>query len=267
MSVPGRLSIALCTALFVACSSAVGDKPGPPPTCPSCPSATTISGGVEASGGGVGGGSTGSGAGGDGQGGGETATVSGDVVVVDSLAFNSTSVYANPAFVYGDAPSGKEIGQPYDGVTFTIDGVARGNTWFLVVPTDTTDTVFPTYSKRHVAADKLSLSLLDQQVLTAIGLDAGLALSTLHAQIVLRVTDGKNPIQGITAESAGAGLILYDFGPTSYSIQNNATGDRGTIVLLNQSSTSITLTDAAANIYHVDVRPEAGTATLLDLVL
>ncbi len=267
MSVPGRLPIALCAALFVACSSSTGDKPGPPPTCPSCPSGSTLAGGVEASAAGVGGGSSGSGAGGDGQGGGETATVSGDVVVVNSLAFDSASTYAKPAFVYGDGPSGKQISKLYDGVTFTIDGVAKGDTWFLVVPDDTTDTVFPTYSGQRVAADKLTLPLLDQQVLSAIGLDAGLALSNQQAQIVLRVTDGKNPLQGITAESAGAGLILYDFGPTSYSIQNNATGDRGTIVLLNQSATSITLTDAVANIYHVDVRPDAGTATLLDLVL
>jgi hypothetical protein len=265
MSFPRPLPIALCAALFVACSSAT-NKPGPPPDCPSCHSATTI-GGVESSSGGVGG-SGGNGAGGEGQGGGETTTVSGKVVVVNSPAFDSAAAYAKAAVVYGEDPSGKELSEPYDGTSFTIDGVAKGDTWFLVVPNDTTDAAYPTYSLQPVADDKLTLPLLDQQVLSEIALDAGVALSSSEAQIVLRVTDTKNnPLQGITATSAGAGLILYDFGPASYSVQNKATGERGMIVILNQSSASITLTDAAAHVYHVDVRTEAGSATFLDLTL
>ena len=265
MSLPRPLPIALCAALFVACSSST-NNPGPPPKCPSCHSDTTI-GGVESSGGGVGGGG-GNGTGGAGQGGGETATVSGTVVVVNSPAFDTAAAYAKAAVVYGEDPSGKELAQPYDGTSFTIDGVATGDTWFLVEPNDTTDATFPTYSLQSVEDDKLKLPLLDQQVLSEIALDAGISLSSSQAQIVIRVTDGKNnPIEGITAESAGAGLILYDFGVASYSVQNKATADRGMIVILNQTSASITLTDTAAHVYHVDVRTEPGSATFLDLTL
>ncbi len=264
MSLPRPLPIALCAALFVACSTST-NKPGPPPECPSCQSATTI-GGVESSGGGVGGGSNGTG--GEGQGGGETATVSGNVVVINSPAFDTAAAYAKAAVVYGEDPSGKELSQPYNGTSFSIDGVATGDTWFLVEPNDTTDTAFPTYSLQRVADDKLTLPLLDEQVLSEIALDAGVTLSSSQAQVVIRVTDSKNnPLEGITAASAGAGLILYDFGPASYSVQNKATADRGMIVILNQTSASITLTDTAAHVYHVDVRAEAGSATFLDLTL
>jgi hypothetical protein len=264
MSLPRPLPIAVCAALFVACSSPT-NNPGPPPECPSCHSATTI-GGVESSVGGVGGGG-GNGAGGEGQGG-ETATVSGNVVIVNSPAFDTAAAYAKPAVVYGEDPSGKELSQPYDGTSFTIDGVATGDTWFLVEPSDISDAAFPTYSLQRVEDDKLTLPLLDQQVLAEIALDAGIALSSSQAQVVIRLTDSKNnPIGGITAESAGAGLILYDFGPASYSVQNKTTGERGLIVILNQTSSSITLTDTAAHVYHVDVRTEAGSATFLDLTL
>jgi hypothetical protein len=265
MSLSRWLPLVVCAALLGSCSSS-RVQPGPPPSCPSCPSATT-NGGVEAGSAGVGGGSSSSGAGGDGQGGGDTATVTGNVVVVDSLAFDNAVAYAKPASIYGEGPSGQQLGQPYDGASFTIDGVATGETWFLVVPKDAADTSFPTYSRQYVVGDKLTLPLLDQQVLASIALDAGLALSAQQAQIVLYVSDGAKPLKGITAQSAGAGQILYDFGPQSYSAQDKATGDRGMILLLNQSGTSITLTDAAAHVYHVDVRPEAGTATLLDVVL
>lgn len=264
MSLPRPLPIALCAALFVACSSST-NNPGPPPECPSCHSPIT-SGGVEAGSSGVGG-SGGEGSGG-GQGGGETATVSGKVVVVNSLAFDTAAAYVKAAVVYGEDPSGKELSQPYDGTSFTIDGVATGDTWFLVEPDDTTDAAFPTYSLQRVDDDPLTLPLLDQQVLAEVALDASVTLSTSEAQIVIRLTDGKNnPLQGITATSAGAGVILYDFGPASYSVQNKATGERGMIVILNQTSASITLTDTAAHVYHVDVRAEAGSATFLDLTL
>jgi hypothetical protein len=214
------------------------------------------------------GGSTGSGAGG--QGGGETVTVTGDAVRVDSLAFDNAVAYAKPAtisaFAYG--ASGQQISQPYNGVKFTIDGVTKGENWFFVAPMDTTDTVFPTYSLQVVDTAKLVLPLIDTQVLTTIGLDAGLALSTLEAQIVIFVSHGGQPLKGISATSAGAGLILYDFGPEAYSIQGKVTGDRGVIVLLNQSTTSITLTDPATmTTYHPVVRPDAGTATLMALEL
>lgn len=261
---PNRLIPAFCVALFVACGSAT-EKPGPPPDCPSCHSATTLAGGVEASG--VGGGGGSSGVGGNGQGGGEIATVTGNVVVVNNLAFDSASAYTKEATVYGDGPSGKQIGQPYDGATFTISGVAQGDTWFLVTPKDSSDTVFPTYSVQLVPSDKLVLPVLDQQVLSTIGLNAGLALSTQQAQIVIRVSRKGLTLSGITAESAGAGLILYDDGPSSYSENIKITGERGMIVLLNQSGTSITLSDTAANVYHVDVRATAGTASWLDLDL
>lgn len=248
------------TALFAACSSS-GEKPGPPPSCPTCVSATTMGG--QSTGSSGGGGS--SGAGGDGQGGGDTAKVTGDVVTVSSVAFNSVAAYTKPATVYGDGLSHQQIAQPYDGASFTIDGVRTGDTWFLVAPTSPSDLFFPTYSLQAVPADKLFLPLLDQDVLTKIAIEAGVALSTAQAQIVLRVTHAKSPRKGISAQSAGAGLVLYDFGPGTYSVQDKVTGDRGVIVLLNQASSSITLTDAAAHVYHVDVRPESGTATLLDV--
>jgi hypothetical protein len=216
---------------------------------------------------GSGGADGGSGEGGSGQGGGATVTVTGRVEVVNSLGFDATFAYTKPAFVYGDGLSGKQLGAEYDGTTFTIDGVAGGDTWFRVGPKDSSDAVFPTYSRPHIPADNLVLPMIEEQVLSTIGLSSGLALSTLHAQIVLRVTDGKNSLAGVSAESAGAGLILYDLGPADYSAQAKTTSSRGVIVLLNQASSSIVLTDAAAHTYQVDVRAEPGTATLLDLVL
>lgn len=262
------IPIVVSAALLCACNSAREQLP-PPPTCTGCAPSGGPPIGTETSGST----GTGSGSGGnDGQGGGATATVSGSVVTVSSLAFDSVSPYTKPAQVYADGPAGKKLSQPYDAGTFTIDGVATGDTWFLVAPKDTSDTVFPTWSLQPIPADKVTdklvLPLLDQQVLATIGLDAGLALSTLQAQIVLRVTDGKVPLAGVSAESAGAGLILYDLGATGYNAQTMVTAGRGIIVLLNaEASTTITLTDSAATEYSIDVRSEPGTATLLDLAL
>jgi hypothetical protein len=202
-----------------------------------------------------------------GAGGGDTATVTGTVAVVGGLAFDTSSAFTKPATLYADGPSGKELAQAYDGSPFTLAGVAKGRTWFLVVPKDTSETVFPTYSEQTVPAASLVLPVIDQPTLTILGLNVGLALSTLAAQIVLRVSDGTRPLAGVSAASAGAGLIVYDLGPGSSSAQTTATGDRGLIVLLNQSMTSIVLTNAKSQPYHLDVRPEQGTATLLDVVL
>ncbi len=217
------------------------------------------------------GGATGTGSGG--QGGGETVTVTGDVVTVNSFGFDAAIPYTKPGtvYVYAYGSSGQEISQPYSGVTFSLDNVTTGENWFRVLPMDTTDNVFPTYSVQNVGAGQLHLPLLDKQVLTTIGLDAGLQLSTLDAQIVIRVSRGGMPLKGIKAETPnglGAGEIVYDFGSGGYSKQAGATGDRGVIVLLNMTATSITLTDAATlTTYHPVVHPDPGTATLLDLEL
>jgi hypothetical protein len=259
-----RLSLlSLASALFCACSPAKVSLGAPPP----CQGCVPSGGGTKGPGTTGSGGGSGSGEGGNGQGGGETATVTGNVEAVNSFTFDTAFAYTKPGFIYGDGLAGKQLGAEYDGSVFTLEGVASGETWFRAGPKDTSDTVFPTYSVQHIPADKLVLPMLDQQVLQTIGLDAGLAISTLHAQIVLRVTDGTKPLAGITAESEGAGLILYDVGSASYSAQVTGTGARGIIVLLNQAPAAIVLTDAAAHTYQVDVRAIAGTATLLDLAL
>jgi hypothetical protein len=263
------IPIVVGASLFVACSA---DKtnPGPPPPCPACMSAGALMVDPASTSTGAGGAT---GAGGSGQGGGETVTVSGNVVTVDSLAFDSAIPYAKPGTVYAYAygSSAQELSQPYNGVTFSIDHVTTGENWFRVLPMDTTDNVFPTYSVQNVGSASLELPVLDKQVLTTIGLDAGLALSTLDAQIVIMVSRNGHPLKGIKADAGGglgAGEIVYDFGPASYSKQDDATGDRGVIVLLNMTSTSITLTDTATmTTYHPVVRPDPGTATLLALEL
>jgi hypothetical protein len=205
-----------------------------------------------------------------GQGGGETATATGDVVRVDNLAFDTATAYTKPAFIKADGLGGKELGQPYDGTTFTIPDVAAGAPWFLVTPNNTLDTVFPTYSRQNIPANKLTLPLLDRDILASIANDAGLALSTLAAQIVVRVTRSGKTLQGISAVSPGKGLILYVLGPSSYSIQNKLTGDRGVIVLLNQATNAITLVDTkqTPNLkFNLDVRAVEGTATLIEVDL
>ena len=212
---------------------------------------------------------TGGSTGGGGQGGGDTATVTGTVATVDNLAFDTVSPYTKTGFVTADGLGAKELKQPYDGVTFTIDEVAVGAPWFLVTPT-LADTVFPTYSQQNVPADKLTLPLLDRAIVETIGLDAGLQISTLQAQIVLRVTRNGQALKGISAESAGAGLVLYDLGASSYSIQGMVTGDRGIIILLNQSTNAVKLTDTTQmpNVtYNPEVRATPGTASLIEIDL
>ena len=261
------IPIVACAALFAACSSAK-TNPGPPSPCPAC----MMSAGAVM----VDPASTSTGAGGaptttdGGHGGGDTVTVSGDVVIVNNLGFDAAVPYAKPGtvYVYAYGTSGQELSQPYNGTTFSITDVSVGERWFRVLPMDTTDTVFPTYSVQNVGAAKLQLPLLDKQILASIGLDAGLALSTLDAQIVIEVSRGGKPLKGIKAASLGAGEVVYDLGPASYSKQDGATGDRGVIVLINMSATSITLTDTATmTTYHPVVRPDPGTATLLGLEL
>lgn len=259
------IPIVACAALFAACSS-TKTNPGAPPPCPACMSAGAVMVDPATTSTGAGGASTTDG----GHGGGDTVTVSGDVVTVDNLGFDAAVPYAKPGtvYVYAYGTSGQELSQPYNGTTFSIDNVSIGENWFRVLPMDTTDSVFPTYSVQNVGAAKLQLPLLDKQILTSIGLDAGLALSTLDAQIVIQVSRGGKPLKGIKAESLGAGEIVYDLGPASYSKQDGATGDRGVIVLINMSATSITLTDTATmTTYHPVVRPDPGTATLLGLEL
>ncbi|MEP7121512.1 MAG: hypothetical protein ABJE95_11400 [Byssovorax sp.] len=259
------IPIVACAALFVACSS-TKTNPGPPPPCPACMSAGALM--VDPT-------TTSTGAGGapskdGGHGGGDTVTVTGDVATVNNLNFDAAVAYAKPAtvYVYAYGTSGQELSQPYNGTTFSIDNVSTGESWFRVLPKDTTDTVFPTYSVQNVGTAKLQLPLLDKQILTTIGLDAGLALADLDAQIVIAVSRGGKPLSGIKAESLGAGEIVYDFAPSSYSKQNGVTGDRGIIILINMSATSITLTDTATKTtYHPVVRPDPGTATLLGLEL
>ena len=253
----GLLSLAVAT--FCACSPAKEDIPGPPPPCDRCVTVGSGSTPPDPSG-------SGGAGGGQGQGGGETATVTGNVETISNSGFDSAFAYTKPALVSADGLSGKQLSADYDGSTFTLDGVASGTTWFRVGPKDTSDTVFPTYSVQQIPGDKLALPVLDQQVLAAIAFQTGLTISTLHAQIVLRVTRGKAALAGVTAASAGAGAILYDVGG-DYGAQSAGTNGRGVIVILNQASSSIALKDADDHTYQVDVRPEAGTATLLTLAL
>ena len=259
------IPIVACAALFVACTSAKTNPP-PPPPCPGCMSAGAVMVDPATTSTGVGGAPGADG----GHGGGDTVTVSGDVVTVANLGFDAAVPYTKPGtvYVYAYGSSGQELSQPYNGTTFSIDNVSTGESWFRVLPMDTKDTVFATYSVQNVGTAKLQLPLLDKQILTAIGLDAGLALSTLDAQIVIEVSRGGKPLKGISAGSPGAGEIVYDLGPASYSKQDGATGDRGVIVLINMSATSITLTDTVTKTtYHPVVRPDPGTATLLALEL
>jgi hypothetical protein len=259
------IPIVACAALFAACSSAK-TNPGPPAPCPGCMSAGAVMVDPASTSTGAGGAPTADG----GHGGGDTVTVSGEVVAVDNLGFDAAVHYGKPGtvYVYAYGTSGQELSRPYDGMTFSIDNVSTGENWFRVLPMDSTDSVFPTYSVQNVGNAKLQLPLLDKQILASIGLDAGLALSTLDAQIVIQVSRGGKPLKGISAESLGAGEIIYDLGPASYSKQDGVTGDRGVIVLINMSATSITLTDTVTKTtYHPVVRPDPGTATLLGLEL
>lgn len=251
-------------SLLAACGSAK-TNPGPPPPCPSCRSAGAGMDPATTSSGSGGATSTGSG----GQGGGDTATVTGTVVTVEDLAFITASPYTKTGFVTADGLGTKELKRPYDGFKFTIDEVAVGAPWFLVTPT-LADTVFPTYSQQNVPASKVTLPVLDRSILETIGLDAGLQLSSLQAQIVIRVTRNGKTLKGISAESDGAGLVLYDLGASTYSIQGKATSDRGIIVLINQSTSAVKLIDATQTpsvTYNPEVRATPGTASLIAIDL
>lgn len=217
-----------------------------PSACPECSSASTGAAGSEQDGG---------------------NTVSGFVRNMNTTTFDSAVAYTKPAAVSADGPSGNEVVSDYDGTPFTLDGVAGGAPWFFVEPKDASDTVYPTFTHQVVHATKVAPKVIDKQVLASIGLAADITPSPLHAQIILRVTDGNNPLSGVSAASQGASAVLYDLGPESYSAESKGTGDRGMIILMNESESTITLVDAAGRSYSVDVRLIAGTATLIPLVL
>jgi hypothetical protein len=238
MLLPRWIPVVLSVAVLGGCS--------PPPECPECISGST--GGSE-------------------QDGGNTATASGAVFNFNTATFDSVVAYTRPATVSADGPSGNVVVGDYDGTSFTIDGVAEGGTLFFVQPKDASDTVYPTFTRQVVPAAKITPKVIDKHVLTSIGLAAGLMPSPLHAQIILRVTDGNSPLPGVSAASQGADAVLYDLGAEGYSAKSKGTGDRGMIILMNESESTITLVDAAGRSYSVQVRPLPGTATFIPLVL
>jgi hypothetical protein len=238
MLFPRWIPILLSVATLGACSSS--------PECPECSSGSTGAGEQDA---------------------GNGNPVSGVVFTMNSTTFDSVVAYTKPATVSADGPSGNVVVGEYDGTSFTLDGVAGGGPWFFVQPKDASDTVYPTFTHQVVPTTKAAPKVIDRQVLASIGVAAGLVPSPLHAQIILRVTDGTSPLSGVSAAAQGADAVLYDLGPEGYSAKSKGTSDRGMIILMNESDSTITLVDAVGHSYSVNVRAVAGTATFIPLVL
>jgi hypothetical protein len=239
MLLPRWIPILLSIATLSACSSS--------PECPAdCTSGSTGAGEQDA---------------------GPGNHVSGVVLNLNSSTFDSVEPYTKPATVSADGPSGNVVVGDYDGTSFTLDGVAGGGPWYFVQPKDPSDPVYPTFTHQVPTSGKVTPKVLDKQGLAAIGLAAGLVPSPLRAQIVFRVTDGNLPLSGVSAAVEGADAVLYDVGPEGFSSKSKGTSDRGMIILMNESDSTITLFDAQGRSYPVKVRAIAGSATFVPLVL
>src|SRR4051794_29339026 len=105
------LPLVAASIVVGACSSGTANPPGLPACTDGspCHSAGALNNGTSGGNGGAGGDAS------SGAGGGDTATVTGTIVAVNSFGFDASSAYSKPATVYGDGPGGKQIAQAYDG--------------------------------------------------------------------------------------------------------------------------------------------------------
>jgi len=237
----------------------------PPPACPVdnplCQGSPT--GGSTGSG--AGGGSTTSGAGGSAQAGLAEGTVR---VLVDE-AFELTSPYTGDALIVAPAPGGQVVSAPYGGAagtSFSLDGVLGGTVWLFVQDqTNGAGGIVSTWSPHSLPDSALELPVVDRNILANIVLSLGLpSLSFNGAQIVLKVERGLAPLAGVSVAGVSDGTVLYDQGAGVYSDLAAATGNAGTIVILEAGGAgdrTIELVDESNVSFPVTIPVTPGTAT------
>ncbi len=213
--------------------------------------------------------------------GGATAESSllGGVDLISAPTFADTgTAYSGAANIVALPPVGSTITSTFAGgagATFDLLDMPSGNSWILVQDTSGGSAgIVSTYSGPWGTPNPspITLPVLSSQLLTNIASDLPGTLiggvSSLAAQVVLIVTHGGAPYQGLSVTGgAGGAHVVYDIGPGAYSDTTSATSTGGTIILFNMSTTSttatISLTDTAtAVVYSVPVQTAPGTATL-----
>jgi hypothetical protein len=142
--------------------------------------------------------------------------------------------------------------------TFDFTGVPGSSTWMYVEDTSGgTANILSTLSPLQlpqvpgVTVPVVELDILQGVALQQANLAAVGGLNTAASQVVLMLTKGGAPYQGVQVSGgAGSADIAYDTGGCSYSDQATATGTGGTIVLLNSGlsgPTTLALTDTTTS--------------------
>jgi len=217
--------------------------------------------------------------------GGATAatTLLGGVDIITAPTFQDTGTpYSGAANIVAVPQAGGTITTMFtggSGATFELLDMPAGNAWILVQDTSGGAAgILSTYSGPVGTPNpaQITVPVLSSQLLTNIASNLPGALiggvSPLAAQVVLVVTHGGAPYQGLTVSGgAGSAHVVYDIGPGSYSDTTTATSTGGTIVLLNLGTlgaATISLTDTTTMaVVPVTILTAANAATLVYLGL
>ena len=203
----------------------------------------------------------------------------GGVDIINAPTFQDTgTAYSGTANIVALPPAGGTISAMFtggSGATFDLMEVPAGESWILVQDkSGGAAGIMSTYSGPWGTPSpaQITLPALVSQLLANVSSDFQSPLiggvSPLAAQVVLVVTRGGAPYQGVTVSGgAGSAQVAYDIGPGSYSDTTTATSTGGTIILFNvgpPGTTTVNLTDTATMtaLHPVTVPTAAQAATL-----
>jgi hypothetical protein len=227
---------AVLSLTWTACSPK-DDHPANAPA--KCDSGKCIDPGVVGGGGKDGGGGEASveGGGGDAPTG---VTVSGSVVLLTGDDFYTATPFGDPASVRIEGASGLPVEGPYDGLTFSLDGVAAGQgIWATVTPKGIA--ALPTLQPTDTTATPLELAVVPGTTIDAIYafLTVPVQREPGAAHVVLRFLNSKTgvPVTGVKVTHK-TDVVAYDTGG-SWSDTAVGTGVGGYAVVVNVTSAKV----------------------------
>jgi hypothetical protein len=233
-----------------------------------------------------GGGGAGGGAGGSAGAGGATIGIpvdqQGTVHRISSPSFDDgfAVAYTASATIVAYPSGGAQMSTSYGGATgqtFAFTAIPSGPTWFLVQDqTSGGSGALSTLSFANLpVATGLALPVVDlgvlQNIANSLPSVAMKGVSSLAAQVVLRLQRSGSPLKGITVSGgSGAAQLAYDIGP-SFSDSATATGTAGIVILFNAAlmgKATVTFTDTADQSSHsAEIMAAPGAATLVTIEL
>jgi len=153
-------------------------------------------------------------AGSGGAGGGGSVSATGSVVAFADTGFVTTSPVTEGLTVRAEPAVGAAwISTTYDGTSFDLTGVARGDAVWMAADSADTTQYFVTITRQDTSKNKaLSLPLMKADLIETIYNVSGASdtISAADAQLVVQLVDNNGAgIAGVTTTVAGASFVAY----------------------------------------------------------